>query len=73
MADTSKTAKTTVNYANGISGLAAALSYHMYHSFWLAVGHSMLGWVYAFYHLFQYGLSVIGLLSIEASRKRAGL
>jgi hypothetical protein len=61
MADISKTVKKiSLSFLNGIgSGLAAALSYHMYHSFWLAVGHSMLGWVYAFYHLFQYGLPVI--------------
>jgi hypothetical protein len=50
----------TVNLTTGIgSALAATLSYHMWHGFWLAVGHALCSWYYVFYHLFTYGFPVI--------------
>jgi len=56
----SSTATTTVNLASGFgAALAASLSYHMWHGFWLAVGHAFCGWYYVFYHLFTYGFPVI--------------
>ena len=46
--------------SNGIgAALAAALSYCKWHGFWLAVGHSFLGWVYVFYSILRYGIPVI--------------
>ncbi len=39
--------------------LAAGLSYCKWHSFWLAVGHFFLGWIYVIYHIFVYGIPVI--------------
>jgi hypothetical protein len=50
----------TVNIANGIgAALAAGLSYHMWHGFWLALGHAFCGWYYVFYHIFTYGFPII--------------
>jgi hypothetical protein len=60
MEKTQASANAAVNTFGGVgAGLAAALSYHMYHGFWLAVGHFLLGWIYVFYHLFSYGLPLI--------------
>jgi hypothetical protein len=53
----------TTNTGLGLAGLgdllAATLSYCKWHSFWLAVGHFFLGWIYVFYHVFTYGLPII--------------
>ena len=53
--------KTDASLNLGGIGAAAAgvLSYCKWHSFWLAVGHTFLGWLYVFYHLFTYGFPVI--------------
>ncbi len=37
------------------SALAVALSYVTNHSFWWAVLHFFLGWVYVIYNIFVYG------------------
>jgi hypothetical protein len=35
--------------------LAAAMSYAKWHSFWYALGHFLLGWIYVIYYLIAYG------------------
>jgi hypothetical protein len=57
---TATAANTTVSALGSLgTPLAATLSYHMYHRFWLAVGHGLLSWYYVFYHMFTYGLPII--------------
>ena len=55
-----QTINSTVNVATGFGAVAAGtLSYHMWGSFWLALGHTILGWWYVAYHVVNYGLPVI--------------
>lgn len=58
MAQSKSSGNVTISAGMG-SALAAALSYCKWHGFWLAVGHSFLGWIYVFYHIIIYGLPVI--------------
>ena len=54
------TVNSTVNIATGLgSVIAGTLSYHMWGSFWLALGHTILGWWYVAYHVVNYGLPII--------------
>jgi hypothetical protein len=55
-----QTVNTSINVASGIgAALAGTLSYHMWHSFWLALGQSLCSWWYVFYHVINYGIPVI--------------
>jgi hypothetical protein len=59
MAKSSSSSSATINLGGLGAAWAAALSYCKWHSLWLAVGHSLLGWIYVFYHLITYGFPII--------------
>jgi hypothetical protein len=59
MAKSSSNSSVSFNFGGIGAAVAAGLSYCKWHSFWLAVGHMFLGWIYVIYHIISYGFPVI--------------